>query len=180
MGKHAILLLVLVGLGCHGSGEVSPAGSGGSAPPAVGGAGGLYTGPAGTGGAGPGSGGGFPGNGPPGGGGPGTVTDASAAVTVDAGVCPFTMAGTACGPAGATCSWSGECVARRCDCVNGTWACTERQMPCGGMCPVPQNARCGDSCTGNASNCLCHCGGGGPNYAGCACTGGRWQCSCGR
>jgi hypothetical protein len=53
-------------------------------------------------------------------------------------------------------------------------------MPCGGMCPVPQNARCGDSCTGNASNCLCHCGGGGPNYSGCSCTGGRWQCSCGR
>lgn len=98
---------------------------------------------------------------------------------VDAGACPFSMAGTACAPAGAFCSWAGECVSRRCDCVAGTWACSERTMPCGGVCPAPQAARCGDPCTGNVSGCLCRCGGGGPNYGGCSCTAGRWACTCG-
>jgi hypothetical protein len=90
------------------------------------------------------------------------------------------MAGTPCTQPGASCSWNSECLARRCDCLGNTWACTERQMSCGGTCPAPQAAQCGDPCTGNVSGCLCHCGGGnGPNYAGCACTAGRWQCTCG-
>src|SRR4051812_30799685 len=159
MLKPAILFWVLIGVGCHQSGEVSPGGSGGAGAPSVGGAG---TPPmAGAGGSvvspGPGA-GGF--------GGPGFTGDASAldgpSMTVDAGTCPFSMAGTACAPAGANCVWSSECVSRRCDCVNGTWTCSERQGQCGGMCPAPQAAQCGDSCSGNASNCLCHCGGGGP------------------
>jgi hypothetical protein len=47
-------------------------------------------------------------------------------------------------------------------------------MPCGGTCPAPQEARCGDPCMGSATGCFCKTGG--PNYSGCSCSGGRWAC----
>jgi hypothetical protein len=182
MVKRALLFFLFLTPACHNgprSGSDAAGGDGlaaGGAGAFVGGTGG-YPGPSGPGGnvAGPGG---------AGGGGP-FLADASAfspdatAMSVDAGACPFAMAGMACAPAGIFCAWSSDCVSRRCDCVAGNWACSERQMPCGGTCPSPQAAQCGDSCTGEASGCLCHCGGGGPNYGGCSCSGGRWQCSCG-
>lgn len=175
MQKRAVLLSSFLFLACH-SGEVAPAGSGGTGAPTFGGgAGGVVAGGSGGSTAGPGPTGGYPGAG---GSNPVPMADASA-MSVDAGACPFSMAGTACGPAGANCVFNSDCVARRCDCQNGTWACSERQIPCGGTCPAPQAAQCGDSCTGNVSGCLCHCGGGGPNYSGCSCTAGRWTCGCG-
>jgi len=106
-----------------------------------------------------------------------SVADAGAG---DPNGCPFSMAGTPCSQPGAYCSVMNECVARRCDCYGNTWACTERKFPCGGSCPAPQFAQCGAPCTGTVSGCLCHCGGGnGPNYGGCSCSGGTWQCTCG-
>jgi hypothetical protein len=172
------------GQGGGTAGVVGTAGSGGGA---VGGSGGPGGGLAGAGGAaGTGTGGAAGAAGASGAGGGGTVSpDAAAATdgpssTVDAGSCPFNMAGTACAPTGINCVFSSDCVARRCDCVAGAWVCTERQLPCGGKCPAAQDAQCGGACTGNLSNCLCHCGGGGPNYSGCSCVSNRWQCTCGR
>jgi hypothetical protein len=173
MRNPVLFAVFFLGVACQSNGDVSPAGAGGNGGAGAGG------GAGGFGVVNPGGGAGGFGTG----GRPGLAFDAAATVdgpssTIDAGACPFSMAGTACAPAGASCASTSECVARRCDCVSGSWACSERQLPCGGMCPAPQQAQCGSACSGNATGCLCHCGGG-PNYGGCSCTAGRWQCTCG-
>jgi hypothetical protein len=176
MSKEVVVIAVLLGMGCQHAGEGASDGAAGA---------GFGFNP-GTGGTGPVSGGATGGGAPAGGGaGAGMIpppSDAAAdssSFSVDAGACPFSMTGTACAQPGASCSFNSDCVARRCDCVAGNWTCSERQMPCGGTCPTPQTAQCGAPCTGDISGCLCHCGGGGPNYAGCSCTAGRWACGCG-
>jgi hypothetical protein len=178
-------MAAMIGFGCHRAGEEPSYGSDGAAAVMAGGGAGPGAAGAAAGGPPSGGGGGGGGSNAGAGGAPSAPTpDATVAdgpvSTGDAGACPFQMAGTSCAPAGAGCTWSSDCLARRCDCVDGSWVCSERQMPCGGVCPAPQAAQCGSACTGDVTGCLCHCGGGGPNYSGCACAAGRWQCSCGR
>lgn len=44
------------------------------------------------------------------------------------------------------------------------------------MCPPAMDTRCGDSCTGSETMCLCNCGGGGFDFTACDCLGGSWTC----
>lgn len=108
-------------------------------------------------------------------GGSGAATTGGSGGTANTSSCRFALGGTAC--SGGSCDWKTDCSTGRCECQNGRWACSETQQPCGGTCPAPQQARCGDACTGQVMNCLCQCGG--PNYATCACVNSRWQCACG-
>src|SRR3954453_21244236 len=95
MRKGWVLLALVAGLACQGSGAGS---SDGSTP--TGGVGGGPTG------------------------GPDALTN------VDPGTCPFSLAGTTCA-AGASCTFNNDRLARRCDCSDGRWTCSERQLPCG-------------------------------------------------
>lgn len=181
--RAVILLMLVLPFGCADEGASADGGSGAGTASSMGGAGSLPP-PPGQGG----------GPRPPAedapvaprsdAGGPATSQDGSAGGAAtnsqDASdpSCRFQLAGSPCAPAGASCASDSACASVRCDCRDGAWACSERQIPCGGTCPTPQQARCGEPCTGMASGCLCQCGGG-PNYAGCSCSGGRWQCACG-
>lgn len=90
--------------------------------------------------------------------------------------CGIALGNTPCTGTG-HCEWTAAdgCSFGSCDCKTGQWACVETRVGnCGGTCPTPQNAECGQPCTGKASGCLCACGG--PNFTGCSCTGSVWAC----
>jgi endoglucanase len=89
--------------------------------------------------------------------------------------CSSSLSGAACAT-DASCNWidPGGCSGGNCRCISGTWACATSKFSCG-ACPTPQNAQCGGACAVTAQGCLCQCGGG-PNFAGCSCTAGSWQC----
>src|SRR4051794_29774270 len=55
---------------------------------------------------------------PTGGVGGGTTGGQDGPMNVDPGTCPFSQAGTACA-AGANCTFTSDCLARRCDCSDG-------------------------------------------------------------
>lgn len=89
--------------------------------------------------------------------------------------CNISMVGQPC-TAGASCDYvePDGCSAVSCVCSSGKWACARSTASCG-TCPTPQDAHCGDPCSVTAQGCLCDCGNG-PNFGGCSCTGGSWQC----
>jgi hypothetical protein len=109
----------------------------------------------------------------------GASTGGSTATGGSAGsssTCGIALGNTTCTGTG-HCQWTAAdgCSFGSCDCKSGKWACVETRVGnCGGTCPTPQNAECGQPCTGQASGCICACGG--PNFTGCSCTGGVWAC----
>jgi hypothetical protein len=92
------------------------------------------------------------------------------------GDCGLFLATKAC-QGDARCDWTdeAECFTGYCDCNGGSWACVQTQTDnCRGVCPPPEEAPCGSSCSGEISNCQCACGG--PNFSGCTCSNGEWAC----
>ena len=72
-----------------------------------------------------------------------------------------------------SCNWRTDCSEGRCDCPFGEWSCTGFDS-CSNECPVAEDTPCGSACSTDQSDCLCGCGG--PNFSGCDCQGGVWQC----
>ncbi len=100
-------------------------------------------------------------------------TDADADADADAdGDCGMQLDGGAC-TQDDSCHWLNDCSEGRCDCPFGSWSCSGFDS-CSSECPVAEDTPCGSACSTDATDCLCGCGG--PNFSGCACQGGVWEC----
>jgi hypothetical protein len=74
----------------------------------------------------------------------------------------------------ARCDFVEECQSGFCVCLDGNWACSSRNT-CSATCGVPQDSQCGGECSAPARGCLC-AQGGGPDFVGCDCVDGTWDC----
>lgn len=105
--------------------------------------------------------------------------DGSGSPRADAAVsdpgCSPSLARQACS-GDRSCRFTEACMTGQCVCLAGSWVCSRRDT-CSATCGVPQESVCGASCDTPAQGCLCSPSGHGPNYVGCHCSSGTWDCS---